>query len=125
MATSITYVSALSDAILFMETNGFEDENILAKLRKLRDQKATRSKSGKKSAARTANEQTAQVLVDVMREKGVTEIRAAWVRDNVDGVNTVPKAVAILNVANDMGLLITERRELSATRSELVYKLAK
>jgi len=119
-----TYFSALNTAIGFMESHGYTDADVLKKLAKLRDQKATKAKTGAKSVTRTKNEALAQTLADTMREEGVDEIRAAWVRDNLAEVTTVPKAVAILNVAVDMGLLTSETRAKSATRNELVYKLA-
>lgn len=124
MANTVTYAVALSSAIDFLKSNGYDNEDVIAKLEKLASQKATKSNTGKKSAARTKNEELAQILVQTMRDAEVDEIRAAWVRDNVEGINTVPKAVAVLNVANDMGLLITEKRAKSATRFELIYKLA-
>ena len=124
MANTVTYAVALKSAIDFLKSNGYDNEDVIAKLEKLASQKATKSNTGKKSPARAKNEELAQILVQTMRDANVDEIRAAWVRDNVEGINTVPKAVAVLNVANDMGLLITEKRAKSATRNELIYKLA-
>ena len=124
MANTITYFVALDTAIKFLEDNEFDNKEVIDKLVALRKQKATKNTAGKKSAAREKNENLAAEVVRAMRDAEVDEIRAAWVRDNVEGINTVPKAVAVLNVANDMGLLITEKRAKSATRNELVYKLA-
>ena len=124
MANTITYFVALDTAIKFLEDNEFDNKEVIDKLVALRKQKATKSAAGKKSAAREKNEDLAAEVVHAMRDAEVDEIRAAWVRDNIEGINTVPKAVAVLNVANDMGLLITEKRAKSATRNELVYKLA-
>ena len=124
MANTITYFVALDTAIKFLEDNEFDNKEVIDKLVALRKQKSTKNTAGKKSEARKKNEDFANALANAMRDAGVDEIRAAWVRDNVDGINTVAKAVAVLNVANDMGLLITEKRAKSATRNELVYKLA-
>ena len=124
MANTVTYFVALDTAIKFLEDNEFDNKEVIDKLVALRKQKATKSVEGKKSAAREKNEELAAEVVRAMRDTEVDEIRAAWVRDNIEGINTVPKAVAVLNVANDMGLLITEKRAKSATRNELVYKLA-
>jgi len=124
MANTVTYFIALDTAIKFLEDNGFDNKDVIDKLVTLRKQKATKNTAGKKSAAREKNEDFANALVKAMRDAGETEIRAAFVRDNVDGVNTIAKAVAVLNVAADMGLIVTEKRAKSATRNELVYKLA-
>ena len=124
MANSVTYFTALTAAIDFMESNDFDNTEVIDKLKALAKQKATKSNTGKKSATREKNEDFANTLVDAMRNANVDEIRAAWVRDNVDGINTIAKAVAVLNVATEMGLITSEKREKSATRNELVYKLA-
>ena len=124
MANNVTYFAALTAAINFMESNDFDNPDVIEKLKALAKQKATKSNTGKKSAAREKNEDFANALANAMRDAEVDEIRAAWVRDNVDGINTVAKAVAVLNVATEMGLVVSEKRAKSATRNELVYKLA-
>lgn len=124
MANNVTYFTALTAAIDFMESNDFDNTEVIDKLKALAKQKATKSNTGKKSAAREKNEDFANALANAMRDAEVDEIRAAWVRDNVDGINTVAKAVAVLNVATEMGLVVSEKRAKSATRNELVYKLA-
>jgi hypothetical protein len=123
MATTTTYFTALDTIITFAKDNGFDNEDVIAKLEKLRDQKATKPNNGRKSPARKANETLVGEVVATMRHKNVTEVRAGWLRDNVKGINTVPKAVAVLNVGMDMGVFNTRRVEKSATRSELVYFL--
>ena len=122
MATT-TYYTALSTILEFAKANGFDNEEVIEKVTKLRDQKATKSKTGQKSKTRGANEKLAVNIVSAMREHSVDEVKAAWVRDNVDGINTPAKAVAVLNAGMDAGLFATRRVEKSATRSELVYIL--
>ena len=122
MATT-TYFSALSTIIDFAVSHGFNDKDVIEKVEKLRDQKQTKSKTGEKSQARKDNENFAKVLVQTMQDKDVNEIRAAWVKDNVEGINTVPKGVAVLNVAVDLGLLASRTVAKSATRNEIVYYL--
>ena len=124
MANNVTYFTALTAAIDFMESHDFDNTDVIEKLKTLAKQKATKGNTGKKSATREKNEDFANALANAMRDAEVDEIRAAWVRDNVDGINTIAKAVAVLNVATDMGLVVTEKRAKSATRNELVYKLA-
>ena len=123
MANTITYATALTTIIDFAKANGFEDADALAKVEKLRDQKATRKGVNGKSDARKANEETAREVADKMRALGIDTIRAAWVRENIANVNTVPKAVAILNAATEEGILVAEKVEKSKTRNELVYHL--
>lgn len=123
MAT-ITYASALTTIKAFAIEQGFDNAEVIEKIDKLIAQKATKTTSGKKSRARINNEQLANVLVATMREKGVNEIRAAWVRENLDSVNTAPKAVAVLNAATDMGLLTKSTVKKSETRNEFVFTLA-
>lgn len=123
MAT-ITYASALTTIKAFAIEQGFDNEEVIEKIDKLIAQKATKTTSGKKSRARINNEQLANVLVATMREKGVNEIRAAWVRENLDSVNTAPKAVAVLNAATDMGLLTKSTIKKSETRNEFVFTLS-
>ena len=125
MAT-MTYFDALTTIVDFAKAHGFEAENpdALAKVETLRKQKQTKSKAGQKSETRVKNEELARRVVDAIRNSGEDTIRAAWVAEHVEGINTTPKAVAVLNVGTDMGIIATERVEKSATRSELVYKLA-
>lgn len=123
MAT-ITYASALTTIKAFAVEQGFDNAEVIEKIDKLIAQKATKTTSGKKSRARINNEQLANVLVATMREKSVNEIRAAWVRENLDSVNTAPKAVAVLNAATDMGLLTKSTVKKSETRNEFVFTLA-
>lgn len=123
MATT-TYFTALSTAIDFLKANDFDNQDVIDKLTTLRDQKATKAKNGQKSTARKGNEVLAQNVVDAIRNSGETEVKAAWIRDNVDGINTTPKAVAVINVGIDMGILKSRRIEKSATRNELVYSVA-
>lgn len=123
MAT-ITYASALTTIKAFAIEQGFDNAEVIEKIDKLIAQKATKTTSGKKSRARINNEQLANVLVATMREKGVTEIRAAWVRENLNSVNTAPKAVAVLNAATDMGLLKKSTVKKSETRNEFVFTLS-
>lgn len=122
MATT-TYYTALSTILEFAKANGFDNEEVIEKVTRLRDQKATKSKTGQKSKTRQANEVLAKSIVATMREHGVSEVKAAWVRDNVDGINTPAKAVAVLNAGMDAGIFSTRRVAKSATRSELVYIL--
>lgn len=124
MATTTTYAVAIATAIKFMEDNGFDNKDVMDKLRKLHDQKLPKGNKGEKSQARKANEVLAQTIVDVMREKNADGIRVSWVRDNIDGINSPAKAVAVLNVATDMGLLTRETVKKSETRSEFVYHIA-
>ena len=95
MANTVTYFVALDTAIKFLEDNEFDNKEVIDKLVALRKQKATKSVEGKKSAAREKNEELAAEVVRAMRDTEVDEIRAAWVRDNIEGINTVPKAVAV------------------------------
>ena len=120
MASTITYASALNTIIEFATENGFDNQDVMNKLITLRDQKAT-TKKGKKSDARKENEQLAQEVINAMQHHNLTEIRATWVRDNIIGVNSVPKATAVLTVAVDMGLLNKIVVNKSATRNELLY----
>lgn len=122
MATT-TYYTALSTILEFAKANGFDNEEVIEKVTRLRDQKATKSKTGQKSKTRRANEVLAKNIVATMHEHGVSEVKAAWVRDNVDGINTPAKAVAVLNAGMDAGIFSTRRVAKSATRSELVYIL--
>lgn len=124
MATTTTYAVAIATAIKFMEDNGFDNKDVMDKLRKLHDQKLPKGNKGEKSQARKANEVLAQTIVNVMREKNADGIRVSWVRDNIDGINSPAKAVAVLNVATDMGLLTRETVKKSETRSEFVYHIA-
>ena len=124
MATTTTYAVAIATAIKFMEDNGFDNKDVMDKLRKLHDQKSPKGNKGEKSQARKANEVLAQTIVNVMREKNADGIRVSWVRDNIDGINSPAKAVAVLNVATDMGLLTRETVKKSETRSEFVYHIA-
>ena len=124
MATTTTYAVAIATAIKFMEDNGFDNKEVMDKLRKLHDQKSPKGNKGEKSQARKANEVLAQTIVNVMREKNADGIRVSWVRDNIDGINSPAKAVAVLNVATDMGLLTRETVKKSETRSEFVYHIA-
>lgn len=123
MATNVTYAKALITIKDFAVANGFNDEEVINKIDKLIIQKDTRGKTGKKSSARVENEKTARVIAETMRTNGIDEIKASWVRDNISGVNTVPKAVAILNAAIDEGILVVHKVEKSATRNELFYRL--
>jgi len=123
MATKLTYFAALDSAINFLKANDFDPE-VVERLETLKAQKATKAKTGAKSKARVENEKIAQLLIDTMKAENVTEIRAAWVRENVPGVNTSPKAVAVLNAATDLGLLTKSVVEKSPTRREFVFTLA-
>ena len=124
MATTTTYASALLTAIKFMEDNGFDNKEVMDKLQKLYAQKSPKGNKGEKSQARKDNEKFAKTLVDTMREKDADSIRVGWVRDNIEGVNSPAKAVAVLNVAVELGLVTRETVKKSATRSEFVYHLA-
>ena len=123
MANTVTYAAALDSIIAFATDNGFDNQEVLDKLKNLRAQKETKSKVGQKSQARKDNEKLANAIVDAMVKADVTEVRAAWVKDNVDGINTTPKATAVLKVAIDMGILEKNIVQKSATRSELSYTL--
>lgn len=123
MATKITYLSALNTIKKFAIDNGFEDADVLAKIDALIAQKSPKGNNGKKSTTRKANEDLARNIIAAMELHDMHDIEAAWVKDNVDGINSPAKAVAVLNVANDMGLLVCRRVEVSATRSKLVYSL--
>lgn len=124
MATTITYATALSTIIDFAKANGFEDTEVLAKVEKLRDQKATHKTNGGKSKARQDNELLAQQVADAIRANSLDEVRASWVREHVNGINTVPKAVAVLNAGVDAGILKSRVVAKSATRNELLYSVA-
>lgn len=123
MATKLTYFAALESAINFLKANDF-DADVVERLEALKAQKATKTNTGKKSKARVENEKLAQLLIDTMRAENVTEIRAAWVRENIPNVNTSPKAVAVLNAATDLGFLKKSVVEKSPTRREFVFTLA-
>lgn len=123
MAAKLTYFAALESAIAFLKASDFDAE-VIERLETLKAQKATKSTAGKKSKARVENEKLAQLLIDTMRAENVTEIRAAWVRENIPNVNTSPKAVAVLNAATDLGLLKKSVVEKSPTRREFVFTLA-
>lgn len=123
MATKLTYFAALSSAIEFLESNDYDHE-VIERLKALKAQKATKSNTTTKSKARVENERLANQLIDAMRAENVTEIRAAWVREQLEGVNTAPKAVAVLNAATDMGLLTKSVVAKSPTRNEFVFTLA-
>lgn len=122
MATKLTYFAALSSAIDFLKANDYDTE-VIERLETLKAQKATKTNTGTKSKARVANEGLAHQLIDTMRAENVTEIRAAWVRENLEGVNTAPKAVAVLNAATDMGLLTKSVVAKTPTRNEFVFTL--
>lgn len=124
MATNkTTYLSALTTIKQFATDNGFDNADVLAKINALIAQKSPKGKSGEKSPTRKANEKLARNIVAAMKRANADDIEAAWVKNNVDGINSPAKAVAVLNVANDMGLLVCKRVEVSATRSKLVYSL--
>jgi hypothetical protein len=123
MANTVTYAAALDSIIAFATDNGFDNQEVLDKLKNLRAQKETKSKAGQKSQARKDNEKLANAIVDAMVKADVTEVRAAWVKDNVDGIDTTPKATAVLKVAIEMGILEKNIVQKSATRSELSYTL--
>lgn len=123
MANAITYAAALDSIITFATNNGFDNQEVIDKLKTLRSQKETKSKAGQKSQAREDNEKLANTIVEAMIKANVNEVRAAWVKDNVDGINTTPKATAVLKVAIDMGILEKNIVQKSATRSELSYTL--
>ena len=124
MATNkTTYLSALNTIKAFAVDNGFEDADVLAKIDTLIAQKSPKGNKGEKSKARKDNEVFARALIAAMESHNVNDIEAAWVKNNIDGINSPAKAVAVLNVANDMGLLVCKRVEVSATRSKLVYSL--
>jgi len=120
MAT--TYFDALSAAIDFLNDHGFDNEEVIDKLNALRAQKATKAKGNKKSAARVKNEELAHIVADAIRAHG-GEVRASWVRDNVSEIVTTPKAVAVLNVGVELGIIQNRKVEKSATRSELLYSV--
>jgi len=124
MANKITYASAIATIVEFAKANGFDNKEVIEKMEKLYAQKLSKGNTGKKSAARKANEELAEKVATRMRAMNVDTIRAAWVRDNVDGINTVPKAVAVLNVAVDLGVLQSEAVQKTPTRKELVFHLA-
>ena len=125
MATNkTTYAVALATAIKFMEDHDYDNKEVMDKLQQLYVQKSPKGNKGEKSKARKDNEVLAQNIVDVMREKDADGIRVSWVRDNIDGINSPAKAVAVLNVATDMGLLVRETVKKSETRSEFVYHIA-
>ena len=123
MATKITYFAALSSVIDFLKANDFDSE-VVERLETLKAQKATKTNTGTKSKARVENERLAHQLIDTMRAENVTEIRAAWVRENLEGVNTAPKAVAVLNAATDLNLLTKSVVAKSPTRNEFVFTLS-
>ena len=123
MATTITYFTALTTAIDFLNEHDFDNQEVIDKLTTLRNQKATKTKSGKKSEARTKNEELAHNVADAIHNSDEDEVRAVWVRDHVDGIATTAKAVAVLNVGVDLGILKNRKVEKSATRSELLYSV--
>lgn len=120
MAT--TYFAALSAAIDFLNDHDFDNVEVIDKLNALRAQKATKTKENKKSAARVKNEELAHIVADAIREHG-GEVRASWIRDNVSEIATTPKAVAVLNVGVELGIIQNRKVEKSATRSELLYSV--
>lgn len=123
MANTLTYAVALDIIMAFAKEHDFDNEEVMNKLTTLRNQKATKAGAGKKSDARKKNEVLAQSVIDTMLAKDASEIRAGWVKDNVDGINTPAKATAVLNVAVDMGLLTRNVIAKSATRNEYVYTI--
>lgn len=122
MASKITYFAALESAISFLKANDFDPE-VVERLETLKAQKATKTNTGTKSKARVENERLAHQLIDAMRAENVTEIRAAWVREHLEGVNTAPKAVAVLNAATDLNLLTKSVVAKTPTRNEFVFTL--
>lgn len=123
MATTITYALALTTIKDFAVEHGFDNDEVIAKVDKLIAQKAPKGKAGSKSKARKANEDTAREVAELMRKQGVDQIKAAWVRDNIATVASVPKAVAILNAAAEEGILVQKVIAKSPTRNEFVYVL--
>ena len=123
MANTLTYAVALDIIMAFAKEHDFNNEEVMNKLATLRNQKAAKAGAGKKSDARKKNEVLAQNVIDTMLAKDASEIRAGWVKDNVDGINTPAKATAVLNVAVDMGLLTRNVIAKSATRNEYVYTI--
>lgn len=121
--TTITYVSALTSVLNFAKDNGFDNEEVIAKVQKLIDQKGKGKTPNGKSQARKANEKLAEALVDTMRNRNLSTFNNKLVREYVEGINTAAKATAVLNVAVDMGLVERQIVAKSATRNKIVYTL--
>lgn len=123
MATAkVTYASALNTIIAFATDNGFDNEEVMEKLRKLAAQKATNNGTmGRKSKARRDNEIAARKVRDIMLTKNATDVTAKWVVENYPTALTMPKCIAILNAGDDEGILIKRKVDVSATRSQYLY----
>ena len=122
MATNVTYASALETAINFLIDHEFDNQDVINKLTALYNTK-TKSTEGKATEARKRNEKLVPFVVDAMRKHGLTEVRAKWVADNVNGINTTQAATAVLKVAVDLGDLNMTIVQKSNTRNECVYTL--
>ena len=64
-----------------------------------------KSNAPRVNKTRAANEELARAAVAAMAANTETAINAAWLRDHVAGVASAQKAVAVMNVAADLGLV--------------------
>ena len=79
-----------------------------------------KSSAPRVNKTRAANEELAKAAVRAMVANADANINAAWLRDNVPGIGSAQKAVAVMNVAAEMGLV--ERYE---ENRKAFYRLAR
>lgn len=126
MATNVTYASALTTILTYATDNGFDNEEVVAKINALIAQKSkTRANNGK-TKARKMNEDIARDIVKAMHDNNVEVIDNKWVRDMFpilpDGKdNNAARTTAILNAGCEEGILQRHVTAKSATRNTLTF----
>lgn len=79
-----------------------------------------KSNAPRVNKTRAANEELAKAAVAAMAAHADANVNAAWLRDHVAGIGSAQKAVAVMNVAVEMGMV--ERYE---ENRKAFYRLAR
>ena len=94
-----------ADAVAFAMERCVDNPDVIEVLAKLHKQYTTRKKSEGPTKVYTDNVKLARKVADAITEEGVESVDSKWIANNVAGVGTPQKAVAVMRAGISEGII--------------------
>lgn len=94
-----------ADAVAFAMERCVDNPDVIEVLAKLHKQYTTRKKSEGHTKVYTDNVKLARKVADAITEAGVESVDSKWIANNVAGVGTPQKAVAVMRAGISEGII--------------------
>lgn len=94
-----------ADAVAYAMERCVDNPDVIEVLAKLHKQYTTRKKSEGPTKVYTDNVKLARKVADAITEEGVESVDSKWIANNVAGVGTPQKAVAVMRAGISEGII--------------------